>query len=410
MMRSSRRLLHQLLARKTSQRTPAMVDPHRMLGSPSQLDARSPSQGWLRTTLLVALGVTAGLIGPGMARAALPAPTGVEQVGTTTFAFHDTATHRALMVSLWYPGTREAVRHPRARYVSPRLRRVLIQSGLGDIRSLSMRTNAREGARPRPGLLPVALFSPGFGGPRVLYQVLPEDLASHGWLVVSVDHTGEVPIEFPHGKIVAARAGLNPFTDASVRTRRVGDLRFILHHLRGRTNSVSAVLRRFARGGAPARPDLQHVGAVGHSLGGASAASTMLEEPAIRAGVNMDGLMFDNVIKRGLGRPFMLLDAENHFAGDGSQSEFFGNLRGPRLAIEVAGTQHLSFTDAPVAAPGFPGTGTIPGPRAVTIERAYVRAFLDTYARGRSSSLVRRPSSRFPEVRFVPGGRSVSSR
>jgi hypothetical protein len=108
------------------------------------------------------------------------------------------------MVSLWYPGTREALRHPRARYVFAQLRLVLIRSGLGSTNSLTMRTNARDRARPQAGLLPVVLFSPAFGGPRVGYQVLAEDLARNGWLVVAVDHTGEVPIEFPHGKIVAA--------------------------------------------------------------------------------------------------------------------------------------------------------------------------------------------------------------
>jgi predicted dienelactone hydrolase len=360
--------------------------------------------------ILVALGAAAPLAGAGTARAALPAPTGTAPVGTATVELHDTARHRELMVSLWYPGTSEAVRHPRARYVSPGLEQVLIGSGLGDIRSLTMRTNAREQARPRPGLLPVALFSPGFGGPRVLYQVLPEDLASHGWLVVSVDHTGEAPIEFPHGRIADAIPGLNPFSDQSVRTRRVGDLRFVLHHLLGRTNSVSAVLRRLAGRAASARPDLHRVGAVGHSLGGASVASTMLSEPAIRAGINMDGLLFDSVITKGLKRPFMLLDAQDHFAGDPSQTTFYDHLRGPRLALEVDGTQHLSFTDAPVAAPGFPGTGTIRGTRAVAIVRAYVLAFLDTYARGHANALVKAPSPRFPEARFVTAHSPTATR
>jgi predicted dienelactone hydrolase len=356
----------------------------------------------LRPSRLLGLVAASSLAGTGVAHAALPAPTGTARVGTTTAELGDAGRHRSLMVSLWYPATREALHHRRARYVSARLRAVLIRSGLGSTRSLTMRTNARDRARPRAGLLPVVLFSPGFGGPRVGYQILAEDLASHGWLVVAVDHTGEVPIEFPHGKIVPATPGLNPFSDASVRTRRVGDLRFLLHRLRKRTTGVGAILRRLARGATPARPDVHRVGVVGHSLGGATAASTMLAEPTIRAGVNFDGLMFDRVVKTGLSRPFMLLDAENGF---GLQKEFYGHLRGPRLAVEVAGAAHLSFTDIPVVAPGFPMTGTIRGTRVVRIERTYVEAFLDSYVRGRRSPLVKAPSRRFSEVRFVPGAR-----
>jgi len=46
------------------------------------------------------------------------------------------------------------------------------------------------------------------------------------------------------------------------------------------------------------------VGVVGHSLGGATAASTMLAEPTIRAGVNFDGLMFDRGGQDGTQAPF----------------------------------------------------------------------------------------------------------
>jgi predicted dienelactone hydrolase len=362
--------------------------PRRLLGL-----RPSPLLGFLAATVLV---------GTGVAHAALPAPTGSAPVGTTTAELRDAGRDRPLMVSLWYPATREAMRHPRARYVSARLRAVFIRSGLGSMRSLTMRTNSREGARPRAGLLPVVLFSPGFGGPRVGYQVLAEDLASHGWLVVAVDHTGEVPIEFPHGKIVPATPGLNPFSDASVRTRRVGDLRFLLHRLSKHTNGVGAILRRLASGAMPARPDVHRVAVVGHSLGGASAASTMLAEPTIRAGINFDGLMFDRVVKAGLDRPFMLLDTPSGF---GPQEEFYGHLRGHRLAVEVAGTAHLSFTDVPVVAPGFPLNGTIQGMRMVAIERTYVEAFLDSYVRGHRSPLVKAASGRFPEVEFLPGAR-----
>jgi len=46
--------------------------------------------------------------------------------------------------------------------------------------------------------------------------------------------------------------------------------------------------------------------------------------------------------------------------------------------------------------------GTIDGLRAETITRAYVRAWLDRYLRGRPSPLLVREPGRFPEVDFQP--------
>lgn len=45
--------------------------------------------------------------------------------------------------------------------------------------------------------------------------------------------------------------------------------------------------------------------------------------------------------------------------------------------------------------------GTINGPRAVTVERAYLNAWFDTYLRRRSSPLLIGPSPRYPEVVFA---------
>lgn len=91
-----------------------------------------------------------------------PKPTGPYAVGTTEVHLTDSrradpwrpGKRRELLVSIWYP-TRSPQRHYAGR------------------------------ARAKPwGRHPVLLYSPGSGESR-------EDLASHGYVVVTIDHTGE---------------------------------------------------------------------------------------------------------------------------------------------------------------------------------------------------------------------------
>lgn len=49
---------------------------------------------------------------------------------------------------------------------------------------------------------PIAVFSPGLGGSRLLYGALAKSLASLGHIVITVDHTHETyVVEFPDGSV-----------------------------------------------------------------------------------------------------------------------------------------------------------------------------------------------------------------
>ena len=57
--------------------------------------------------------------------------------------------------------------------------------------------------------LPVVLFSPGFDVPRTLYTIAAaEDLASRGYVVIGMDHTGEaLATVFPDGRLSSPSHG-----------------------------------------------------------------------------------------------------------------------------------------------------------------------------------------------------------
>jgi hypothetical protein len=59
----------------------------------------------------------------------------------------------------------------------------------------------------------------------------------------------------------------------------------------------------------------------------------------------------------------------------------------------------MSFSDLPAIAPAGVGTPAARAPRDIAVQRAYLRAFLDRFVRGRRSSLLERRSARWPQVR-----------
>ncbi|MET7757686.1 alpha/beta hydrolase [Streptomyces sp. NPDC005389] len=241
------------------------------------------------------------------ARAAtLPAPTGPYSVGSTVLPLVDrsrtdpwvpTADGRALVVTLHYPAARADGGRP-APYATREEARLLAEQlgpGVsGDVLART-RTHSRTDARPAPGRRPLVLLSPGFSVSRWTLTHLAEDLASRGYVVASVDHAYEsYGISLPGGRTltcVACTALDEGGVHGSVVTStRAADMRYVLDRLTG------------------PRPvwkhadviDARRIGMAGHSIGGASAASAMVADPRIDAGINMDGSFWEELPAEGL--------------------------------------------------------------------------------------------------------------
>ncbi|MFN0153130.1 MAG: Cpe/LpqF family protein [Gaiella sp.] len=335
-----------------------------------------------RTGLVGFLRITAAAAAPAVA---LPAPSGREVVGTDVVQLVDRARGgRRLMLTRWYPAVPSARNRPAAAYASPRLTAVL---GIPRVR-----VHAHSGARALPGRLPVVLFSPGGDTPRVLYQALAEDLASHGYLVIAVDHTGEAPVEFPGGRIGLPTWWTNPPKAATLeaslgksQATRVLDLQLILRSLSMPSNGP--------------RPDLRRIASMGHSLGGSTSAALMRVEPRILAGIDLDGSIFGTAAKRGVPRAFLVVLGGRGL--DPSTRSLLEHSTGPRIGLNIAGLQHMSFSDLPVLAPSSLNVGKWrASAQDIVIQRVYVRAFLDRYVLGLPSPLLDGPSPRYPRVTF----------
>ncbi|KAM4067077.1 platelet-activating factor acetylhydrolase, isoform II domain-containing protein [Hirsutella rhossiliensis] len=262
----------------------------------------------------------------------------------------------------------------------------------------------KDGPKPR---YPVVLFSPGLEGSRLGYSAGARALASQGYVVITVDHPYDASIvEFPDGSVVHA-VDISTIPDAIRAIEvRAADISFIIDRL----HDPSALQQ--LTGCFPGEVDVAKVAMYGHSLGGATVAAAMLKDERILGGMNLDGHIFGPVAHKGFDRPFALVGVPGHGpAPNSSWPELYSHLRGPKLELAVAKTQHYSFTDAPllVTALRIPDkdraaieavVGSMNGWRMQRTVLGIVTAFLDLVFNGNAEE-VRNLGNEFCDVSMV---------
>lgn len=386
----------------------------------------------LALALPVAAATTAtALPTPPPPQATLPAPTGPHLVGTTTLHLVDTSRPdpwvptdhaRELMVQLWYPAS-TVTGYPRAPWMTPGTARAYEKAnGLPVLNWPITDGHVDAPAQRHDGGWPVLLYSPGLGGQRQEETAAVSDLASHGYVVATIDHVHDSGVvELPDGRIESS--AIPAFTQAdevAVTTKavesRVADTSFVLDQLTAIDRGADPdhehrPLPRGLRGAL----DLGRVGMFGHSDGGSTTAHALHVDPRIKAGVDIDGTLWTPQAVAGSDRPLLLFGRQDLDPFEaGTWAAFRTHQRGPQRQLSLAGSTHSTFDDAAVMAPQAASFlhltpaqlaeayGTINGARAAVIVRAYLNAFFDRYLRHQDGRLLDGPSARFPEVRFVP--------
>ncbi|MDC0767874.1 alpha/beta hydrolase family protein [Streptomyces sp. HD] len=337
--------------------------------------------------------------------AQLPRPTGPHAVGRTTLHLVDSgrpdpwvpsAGARQLMVSMYYPA-RPGTGGRTAPYMTLEEARHLLKLRVPDAtvppETISgVRTWAHSDARPAHGRFPLVVLSPGFTLPRATLSGLAEDLASRGYVVALVDHPYEnAGTTLPDGHTLpCAICDEFPEVGQAVVESRAKDVSFVVDKLTGRHPAW-----RYAR-----VIDTERIGMAGHSIGGASAATTMAADPRVRAGVNMDGGFQTENPASGLdGRPFLMVGQQERTLDD-DWNQAWAQLDGWKRWLTFVGADHGSFTDVPLLADlvGIPDTAPLPYLRSQALTRAYVAAFFDLHLKGVPQPLLDGPSPANPEV------------
>ncbi|WP_297615573.1 alpha/beta hydrolase family protein [Nocardia sp.] len=293
----------------------------------------------------------------------LPEPTGHYRVGSEIFRWVDqqrpetataaTGDHRNVVVQAWYPTEFESGRSwvyidglgrlPSSVSQVPGF----IMSNYGSIDTHAFADVPISAARMR---WPVVLFSPGYGAPRAFYTGLVTDLASRGFVVLAVDHPYESAVTELADGTIATPTGQFPGNDADgdrymaeQLSVRAADLRFVVDQL-DRSDTVGVLAGRL---------DTDHVAAIGHSFGGATAVAAAALDPRIKAAVNIDGTLYGDLPDRALQRPFLLLESDHSETGHSAQfldrnRSLIQHLQVGGFRYEIAEANHFSFTDAPL--------------------------------------------------------------
>jgi len=371
----------------------------------------------------------------------LPAPTGRYPVATTSWrvtdrsrpeTFAGAGEFREVEVLAWYPAS------SRNGAVAPYLR-----EGLSEVRAFAklfgsvgaldrlegVRTHAELDGSPAaaPTKFPVLVFSHGYTGVPSSYTALLEDLASHGYAVLSVVHPYEATAAtLTGGRIVSmngndgnflpeiqkvfAEWGAEDETMAAV-TRETGDaeqLRLLRGYLGGlhRTdmalrrwvddtrlvlNRLQSLPKSSAAGRLAARLDLTRLGAFGHSMGGVTSAQFCVEDARCRAGLNLDGIpQYGTMIDSSMPRPFLMVYSERPGRA-GASDPIYRRAAHPYYRVDVHGTRHLDFSDMVFWGGPLrerPVLGPIAPMRAVEVTSTIVREFFDQELLGRRSPLL----------------------
>ena len=165
-----------------------------------------------------------------------------------------TSTSRSLVLEVWYPAklSEEYLRQTKATYKDvTRLQQPFELQG-----------EAYRNADAVNGIdFPLILLSHGFSGYRTQMFYLGEHLASHGYVVVGIDHTGSTNAEMTD-EAKWASGGINAFYN------RARDHQFVLNFLSKQDNSVFASDSKFL-------VDTNNAAIVGYSMGGFGAINTV---------------------------------------------------------------------------------------------------------------------------------------
>lgn len=354
----------------------------------------------------------------------LARPTGPHAIGVTSYEWMDTertdehpktpSGHRRIVVKMWYPAAPSNA--PAEPYLNKLhaegLARALKLPGYALSHLSLVPTHAHRDIGLPAGneKFPVVLFSHGYPMPATSGSFAAEELASHGYVVVSINHTYDTafvvfqdgtnaPVESMGdvGKIDAVEKILGPRVAVWV-----ADARFVLNEV----TKLNATDPRFQ-----GRLDLDHVGYFGHSFGGATAFATLMADPRFKSAVNMDGALFGVAVQARPTQPYMLMNGDKIVVTDsqlartganrqevetfleGVEANWLASVapgKAPRYRARIAGATHLSFSDVPLMAP-ITG-GTMPTPRAHELVNQYLRAFFDQTLKGQANPLLNGPA------------------
>jgi len=148
------------------------------------------------------------------------------------------------------------------------------------------------------------------------------------------------------------------------------------------------------------RLDLQRIGASGMAFGGAATGELAIMDRRIRAGINLDGSQWGDVLDHPLEIPFMYFHNEPY---QNTNDIYYSKVVGPVYRGYIEGTEHLNFCDFGFFSPAFKWMGLlgeIDPYRAAKILNVYTQAFFDKHLKVTETNFFQVEFKNYPEVHF----------
>ena len=384
----------------------------------------------------------------------LPEPGGPYGVGTVSFRMTDYAReevftedsldYRNLLVTAWYPAE-GSDGMPVSRYWPKEGNTGKVYSmasGMGTFwySHLSLvKTNAYSEAPALSGKtpLPVIIYSPSFYGMNSENTMLMEELASDGYVVFSITHSYETIVSvFPDGEVVPGNLDhiselydshadqedqlyeeykntedmgrktelikqilvVDELFNQLVKIRRE-DAIFVLDEIE-KLNGQEGLFHSLL--------DMNRIGMLGWSFGGAATTETCMADSRFKAGINIDGWPYGTLFHSAepLSQPMMQIRSEPEDDEQDEQENIISELifeksKNAAYQLKIRGSGHMNFWDFPLFFKIYKRLGywdDIDPLRLLEIESTYITGFFNKYLKGEELDLGTVGSNLFPEV------------
>ncbi|MEW6086023.1 MAG: hypothetical protein AB1607_15630 [Chloroflexota bacterium] len=260
---------------------------------------------------------------------------------------------------------------------------------------------------------PVILFSHGWNGFNAQNTGQALELASHGYVVVGVQHTyGAVVTVFPNGDVAlnnpdALPPDETPVDEYETTAQKLvhqwaGDLGYTLDFLKAENENASSPFF--------GKLDLNLVGVYGHSTGGGAAIQFCGADPRCSALLGLDPFMRPvsyEVIASGAAQPSFFMFSQTWADNTDSRNNelfnrFYPKIEQPLGVIAIEGSAHYDFSDLPLLSPLAPQLGLkgpINGKLVTTIVNDYLLSFFDLTLKGKETDLFDPATTKYAEVK-----------
>jgi len=236
---------------------------------------------------------------------------------------------------------------------------------------------------------PVLILSPGNGTNIEFYASIASEIASHGYIVVGLNHPYDVPaVELSDGDIAPYDKGqwlLEPKEHAAYTLERIdvrtADVLFALDQLEELNSNADSPFTNML--------NLDAIAVAGHSLGGITAAQACKADARFRGCINFDGVqsggpfsMEESAIPPA--QPFMFLTKESQL-----HPKFIESFETTSQSywVVIHGAAHDSFTDGPLLQPSLLPIQNHADQIMMLIQK-YTLAFLDQILKGKPGDLL----------------------